>query len=306
MKMKRLILFVATLLGILMLAAPTQAGPMMIWQAPWGVTFDNQGNALLATAETSAFGIDATLPGQMTNLGAAGDMGIAGAVVSADAQTALVGFNATGAKDAIADVKFWRPFDLPGVDPATGLKVNAWRVDVGGSLKGLLDSDLSSGTATVQVKGVLAYGNTGFNLIANKVPGSALVFDNNQFNLFGIEGDLSKTLNSSTESTVTVPPGTYTFIGELNARATYNQGSGFGGTQSEFSILQEKSIFEGKPPSPRDTSQGYQVTVDAIPFFGGGGGGGPQPQPNPEPSTLTLLGLGSIGLVGCGRRRRKA
>jgi hypothetical protein len=213
--MRKLVQLMGSILGLLAITTSTQAGPIgPVWLAPWGASFAGSSTAgLLAAVDTEAFGIDATRPGQMTNLGAAGDIGLAGAVASTDAQTALIGFNITGPKDAISDVKFWRPFDLPSVDPTTGQPIKQWRVDLSGSLKGLLESTLSSGTASVQVKGVLANGNTGFNLLAPKVNGSALVFNNNPFGGFGIEGELTKTIDLSTSTSVLVAPGTYTFMG---------------------------------------------------------------------------------------------
>ncbi|HUY89515.1 MAG TPA: PEP-CTERM sorting domain-containing protein [Pirellulales bacterium] len=176
------------------------------------------------------------------------------------------------------------------------MKVTAWQVNLGGSLRGTLNSYLSTGSASVQAAFSLATGNTGgFLIAAPTVPGSNLTFSpNNRFTVDGDVGELA--VNSSSSSSVLVSPGVYTVMGLLDVNAGYTQTFGTGLVSSLFSI---------GLPAPRDTTQGLHVVADAVPFFGGVGGGGPLPQPIPEPSTLTLLGTGALALAGCSWRRRK-
>jgi hypothetical protein len=271
-----------------------QAGPMALWLDPWEVTFKSGDLEGSVTRLSSNFGASATSDGQRRDRGMGGEV-LPGTSAFARAVAAVKsGF----VKDSYAftQVDFKRQFLLQN-------SPNGWDVSLSGTLDGLLSIpqvESLKPRAYVRAIGQVIGGEVGDPLT------SAVLIYSTELEYSGV----STYFSGASLSIVSLPDGIYTAEGSLEVSASINASLRNGGNALS-------NFFDG--------SNGFAFTVNATPRAfpipnpqapppGLLASSGPTslwevheelPVPLPEPGSLTLLTIGSLGLLGYGRARRK-
>jgi hypothetical protein len=269
---------------------PADATPVLTWLAPWGADPRTETTPFGAAA-AAAFGYNATTNGQVTDTGAAGDTGPAGAFLRATSLAYIQYVNLGGVGDASATVTFWRSFVLPAESPL-------WRVTLEGDLVGGLVALSSSGVARISAGARIIAGS--FNSFSLVTPPPLLAVDPATLN--GASDDRVD-VNIVELTSLVLPSGTYTVQGLLSARANLEGSLGLDAVRSDFgglNVITTDEILSLFLPSRRGF--GFEVDVDAVPEppLDGGGGDfetGEPGQPTPEPPTVLLIGPGLWAIV---------
>ena len=274
-------------------AGTLQAGPMAFWDQPWQVSFTTPEPEGSVVKLASNFGKSATADGQKLNLGSAGEP-LPGTSAFARA-VAWVKSGLIDNSDALATVFFERDFRLQDSPNGWG-----WDVSLSGTLDGLL--------AISRVQSMNPFAKVHANAFIERefpLPTAFLDFQT-RLTYFGV----NYTYNVPSTSTVSLEDGFYTAKGSLEVSASI-----------------ESSLFKGDSRSNFfDGSGGFELTVTATPrtrpipkpaeppppLLASSGPTSQLPisqelpVPAPEPGSLTLLAIGTLGLLGYGRRRKRA